>query len=545
MKEALKSEDLNKLVAILAGAAASSFGNPEAYLKDLVESADLPEAFYMEVCGQLGGAPDSVARKLIHWATHKGETTLGCLLEVLLPKLGEEDFFAVSTIIFCYSLYRDPHCINRLAQERIENLAKLGRILGSKEWFLEFVDILKSINDFSLFEKALSGVKSGILLNFKRIDRDAIENPDCYREVKIFWILWLLFEYPQLEGYPSILWFARYLKPEISVEAAAKLTEWISEVEDLTNCDLPSRFSRSHRDAAAPTLNACLMLVVSKYVKDEFRLNAFLEDEDNILMEDIVESIQHKPEKGIVCKHINDIKKRALQCIQKSRERLQTEKRVRSYGTYQLTIELFLDYQHLCEAVDLWEIEEEPIGICHRLAVRSYDRVRNPEYQNRLDTTWQKLQEMLNQQNVSEKSINHGFVKLEDMAVNWKSWPTWLRMKHKFCLKITCCLPEPAADRTRLFEAIAKGGLPLVLWSRTSDIPGINISDEMDCFMTLPLLRDLTQLLEVVRQKRAEAFIEDASERYLGHHLGILCDDPTRLPPLEAAPPFESDPLLV
>ena len=118
----IEHDDLEKLVSILARAATFSLDGPEAFFRDLLRSANLPEAFFMEAIGQLRGAPDAIARQLVHWAKAKGTnpqdsrfTTLGSLFQPLLPKSGLETATTLVASIVRYRLYRNPQLLDALA----------------------------------------------------------------------------------------------------------------------------------------------------------------------------------------------------------------------------------------------------------------------------------------------------------------------------------------------------------------------------------------------------------------------------------------------
>jgi hypothetical protein len=352
-----------------------------------------------------------------------------------------------------------------------------------------------------------------------------------------------LIYYPNLD---LILAFANILKSNISVKESDNINieNWIIEIHK-NNSNLVSFSPKEQLNQAE--INAHLMIVVSKWSAGEFRLNGFLVSDVSDICFDIVEriNISQQGDKGIVCKNLNEIKSRSIQCINESQRILNSEKRVKNVKVHHLTIELFLTFQHICEAVDLWELhdEEEPIGIIHRVVVRSYERICNPDYENRLNEVWIDFRSFIEQLddtvNIAEK-----FEELLELDKNWKKLPSKIRMAQKFGLKIACSIPSKS-DHEKIFKSICQSGLPVALWSRNEVITDTDLS-AMNSFISVNNLKNPSILLENIRIWRENAFsAEDDSETAIGNHLGILFDNPERLPPFEALEMLESIPLTV
>jgi len=105
---------IHKLTEILAMQAASSFGDPKDFFRDLVDGADLPSQWKLEAAGVWRGNAKRDARALINWGISKGVnparpqfTTLGSLLEVLLPDVGLDEQKIIASLIVIYQLYLD------------------------------------------------------------------------------------------------------------------------------------------------------------------------------------------------------------------------------------------------------------------------------------------------------------------------------------------------------------------------------------------------------------------------------------------------------
>ncbi|MGB8700215.1 MAG: hypothetical protein WCD18_12425 [Thermosynechococcaceae cyanobacterium] len=210
-----------------------------------------------------------------------------------------------------------------------------------------------------------------------------------------------------------------------------------------------------------------------------------------------------------------------------------------------MTIELFLTFQHICEAVDLWELpnDEEPIGIIHRVVVRSYERICNPDYENRLNEVWFNFRQSIDQWD-DEVDIVDKFEELRGLDKNWKKLPSQIRKAKKIGLKIFCSIPSQS-DHEKIFKCICQSGLPVALWSRNEIITDADM-ESINNLISVNNLRDASVLFEKIRSWREDAFAtEDGSENNIGNHLGILFDNPERLPPFEAVEMLESIPLAI
>ena len=104
-----------------------------------------------------------------------------------------------------------------------------------------------------------------------------------------------------------------------------------------------------------------------------------------------------------------------------------------------------------------------------------------------------------------------------------------LRLNKRLGLTITCGFPESNEEKKELFIAIIRGGVPIALWTRCNNFP--DIEEGFDKLLTVNSLPDLSDLYESVWDLRKTAHAQlDKSQNYLGYHLGILCDNPNRVP---------------
>ena len=119
----LTKKETNDLVDILSRQAANAPMNigSKGYYNILIQSASLDPSHRSTRIGGLIGDPESDARSLLQWADNQGTnradpryTTLGSLLEELLPDVGTEDANLIVSIILARNLYRDPELVKGL-----------------------------------------------------------------------------------------------------------------------------------------------------------------------------------------------------------------------------------------------------------------------------------------------------------------------------------------------------------------------------------------------------------------------------------------------
>ncbi len=148
-KVSLEKTDRDKLGDIIANQAdqnARAFGTAQRYLEDLIDRTNWPGAWKRKRRYALGTYPPRDALALIDWALNQGTipegegqgyTTLGSLLEVLMPDVGQEDRLYLAAVIATYQLYRpvaSPPTLGVHSPEAKGTTAQL-RVLGPDfEW---------------------------------------------------------------------------------------------------------------------------------------------------------------------------------------------------------------------------------------------------------------------------------------------------------------------------------------------------------------------------------------------------------------------------
>ncbi len=117
----MEHHDTEELIKILASQATVAPIGPQAFFRNLVLQANLPQNFVMEVIGVWTGNPDVDARNLVYWAVNKGInpqdsrfTVLGSILKPLLQNVGLDIASLIIALIIKYHLYRDADLLKKL-----------------------------------------------------------------------------------------------------------------------------------------------------------------------------------------------------------------------------------------------------------------------------------------------------------------------------------------------------------------------------------------------------------------------------------------------
>lgn len=190
----------------------------------------------------------------------------------------------------------------------------------------------------------------------------------------------------------------------------------------------------------------------------------------------------------------------------------------------ELTVEVFLPRERLCEPVEKWEYKDSEdfsitIGSEYSVVVRSYERLKKLRtFQGSMwQKKWIKVQDMW-------KNIlcNEEVTMLEKIGYE----PNQLRrnLGEKIVLKVCCTLSE--SDMDGLLKAIHSAGTPIVLLSRC-DVVRLKNGTEFHKLLEDGSLQELSIRLK----KQRLAAENDGDQMHFGNHLVLLWDDPNRVPP--------------
>ena len=227
---------------------------------------------------------------------------------------------------------------------------------------------------------------------------------------------------------------------------------------------------------------------------------------------------QNQTEPEIKC-NLDKIPEYLDKLISKSEDYLEGKKR-------NLTIEVFLPIDLICQEVDRWKItdpsvKEIPLGVIYPIRLRSLerqDRLYLRRYESKWRKNWDKVRSVLDQKPTPEL-----FEHLQEMKTfsNWEQVSDSL--DEKIGLKLTCAPPH---TKTReLFMGILQATTPIALWTRC-DLSEPQVAEIDQILMSQPL----KNLCESVKRTREKANAQK-NDQHLGFHLSLLWDNPYRIPP--------------
>ena len=201
-------------------------------------------------------------------------------------------------------------------------------------------------------------------------------------------------------------------------------------------------------------------------------------------------------------------------------------------------VELLLPREFLCADVDQWRVELDfiesiPIGVEHRLVVRSLERASRPRAALALQSRARALRRRL-----------HGSCRLVDEPTSREGEAVWIEGDDCGGMALYAALkdaqemvgavlgqapgPTPRDPACDVLNTLFAAGLPLVIWVRRK--PECGLAAARAEFARLLGQEPLSQLPDRVWQLRRQA-ARSSDRGHLGHHLTLLWDDPTRRSP--------------
>ncbi|WP_346294288.1 hypothetical protein [Sphaerothrix gracilis] len=193
---------------------------------------------------------------------------------------------------------------------------------------------------------------------------------------------------------------------------------------------------------------------------------------------------------------------------------------------------IFLPKKLLDLKVDYWPLDPpkppnrpKRLGFLYRVVLCCADRLEGVYPVDRWHSFWQRHQDSLGRKasdmfvDGSDRDLD-ALIEILEEAFETNS---------ALGLKITTALRIPTAED--LFEELLISGLPLAIWGRC-DEPLISRVTELGTILQTDVL---DKLPETVQTKRRQARISsNTPECHIGHHLSLLRDDPTLIPPKSA-----------
>lgn len=411
---------------------------------------------------------------------------------------------------------------NKLYPSVFNNIKELSvddyQTITTPEWN-ELYSILEKINNNQLITKVcrntLKNSQNDLLGNCLELSN----NIDLKSLKEI-----LLNKFPKRDdNVPTILEFAERLSSEVQGQLSAQLEQWIIDIATRLEIDLPTYSKPSSNN---DIYTYFLLITVLPKGKNQFELQS-----DLLLYNYLNDSYEPNPkfldceERGLIKCDLTEIKDKISDLIEVCQEYLQFPNI--------LNVELFLTYRYLGYAFDLEEIiiDKERkttnyLGNEYPLFVSSYDRFNNKNYYNEFFRRWRTSVQKKLKLNFAKlidslqelESETYNSKNLDELAHQW-------RVEKIIGLKIIGCWSEIEEVQEELFYSIVRSGIPFALWIRCNDLS--NCQEKLNNLLTLELLQNWHDLFEKVWECRQEAY---KKPEYLGYHLGILSDDPQRIP---------------
>ncbi|MEC4881355.1 MAG: effector-associated domain EAD1-containing protein [Scytonema sp. PMC 1070.18] len=393
-------------------------------------------------------------------------------------------------------------------------------IISVKQWN-ELYEILSQI-DIGLVSqicrKTLSNIQDDISGNYLNLS----DRIDLIELRKI-----LLQQRPQRkDGVPTIIEFVERLTKKIQEPLKNQLTTWLQTISQILNVPLPT-FSESQ---TSYTKQSYLLIILEPHSRESNKvtLNAelFPEYKPNLNYQKSVKLDLDSEKTNVEC-YYTEIAHTIYEFINKSEEQYLQE-------PYELTIEIFLPYKYIGEGIDIERIPIDnekkqymPIGHQYQLLVRSYERYRQKKYINNLRKRWIDLEESVNNQ-----ELNNKIADLHKIDSNiWERLVLQWETERKLGIRIVGCGSEYSEEREQLFRYLVRGGIPIAVWTRCKILANTDLDTELKQILTIQSLQDRKNLLKLIWDYRQDAHsYGEQAQNYLGYYLGVLCDDPNRIP---------------
>lgn len=210
-------------------------------------------------------------------------------------------------------------------------------------------------------------------------------------------------------------------------------------------------------------------------------------------------------------------------CLEKLDQRIKTS----------VSVDVFLPIECLSYAIDHWKEKSEfdteiPLYFSQKIHMRSYDKISRA-YSRKIQwkEKWEKLKENLrvpaNKVLKSQKPIPTNIDKDEFSRLV----AVCMDSKSLFGLRLEKVIPVDANQASaKELVLILMAGIPVALWLRR-DLPEAKYKKVLRNILKC----ETENLLEEVREKRKEAFKRASAEDHLEHHISLLWDDFSRVPP--------------
>lgn len=192
---------------------------------------------------------------------------------------------------------------------------------------------------------------------------------------------------------------------------------------------------------------------------------------------------------------------------------------------------VFLPKALLPLSVDYWPLDQHSrrpkrLGHFYRVMVCCTERLEGPYPSGPWRRLWEKHQSRLDQ------LAYGGFVEGSDQDLDALMEVLDDASEAGMVgLKLTAAPRLPEAEE--LFEELLLSGLPLAIWGRCQPAEGsLSVVEELDAILKANRLGELPRSVQRKRQQARRS--DNSPERHIGHHLSLLCDNPSLIPPRRA-----------
>lgn len=351
---------------------------------------------------------------------------------------------------------------------------------------------------------------------------------------------------------PLVLVFVQnLLQEEISEEAEKKLIEWRDKIAQELNIDInkipqQARVTSKNKDKDSyAKLNPFLLILFEPISSSGFNIEAELVFQQNDFAEN-----KSKP-LDISQGQYNNISSEKI--CEKCCQLIAESNRYLLKNSNELTIEFFFPRKYLLELYfDNQSIEAEDsewFGSKYKTTTRYYERCKDYTHRKDLIKNWELFEKLVRQlaENPDVSIQDQGIadqmycLNFEEETIRWKKLRRNLSNEKKIGLNIDLPLlsPDYKGYIDEFLNTILRCGLPFSFWLRDKRLEELKLNESQEAidiefkdFLKFEHFKQPEILLEYIRKVRDDSYVEDddMQDKYLGYHLGFLCDNPHRLP---------------
>ena len=456
---------------------------------------------------------DVIFNLITQWAIPKGK------IDELIEKAYKENPENPDLKDFYYKIIKqNPTIYKELGVEK--SSFERSQVIENSEWN-QLYEILKEINNNQLItqvcKKTLKNHYNDLLGNFPQLSKTI-----DLRELNQF----LLVQFPKRkDNVPTIIEFAERLSDKVVQPFSNELKQWLQAITARLKISLPTYSPPAQLLSNNNIYEYFLLITVQPSLtqKNKFELYSDLLlynfSEDKYQTNDKFQDCQDKNLNNL---EFAEIQNKIVEVIEISINYLNIP--------YNLNLELFLTYKYLGYPFDIEPIVTKEtkksnsyLGREYPLFVRSYERFNNKKVFNKFYKRWcTKVQDKC------VPSLAKFFESLQEVTTyeqNGDELTNQWEVDEIVGLKIMGCWSNEESVQEELFNCIVKSGIPFALWIRCNDLA--DCQKELNKLLTLKNVNNWRDLFKQVLKCRQQAYKKPEK---LGYHLGILADDPQRIP---------------